>query len=364
MLDSLGIQIIYFGCGLCLLQALERVLESGKPASPQVLFYLFNATLIFGTAQIARGTELVHPLSLFLFFSSLLIIGPLNLFYYHSLLYPARPMPYRVWLHIIPFLACLATEIAFQAQPEPFKRDIHAFIFAGSLHPARLAFLFVFSTHPLLYMLYVIKVFQIDLGFRRTRREFRFIGLIAMLVLVVIAMFLASFIADVPGLFLGGSVVNVFIHICLFLGMRMYPQFFAALKSEIRKKRYEKTMLRGIDTDAVRERLTELMTDERVYRDGEMTLAGLARRLSLTPHQLSEFLNEQMGEGFRDYVSRHRIEEARRILRETPRANIMAVCFRVGFNSKSSFNTAFRKFTGLTPSEYKNRGHDRPGPAA
>jgi AraC-like DNA-binding protein len=123
-------------------------------------------------------------------------------------------------------------------------------------------------------------------------------------------------------------------------------------------------MLRGIDTDAVRERLTELMTDERVYRDGEMTLAGLARRLSLTPHQLSEFLNEQMGEGFRDYVSRHRIEEASRILRETPRANIMAVCFRVGFNSKSSFNTAFRKFTGLTPSEYKNRGHGRPGPTA
>lgn len=355
MHETLAIQIIYFGCGLCLLQALERIIVTKKILSVPFFFHFFNFIMILDMAFIARGIQFVQPLAIFLFYSTLLVIGPLNLFYYHSLLYPARPLPYRKWLHLVPSMACVAAEIIFHLRPLPFRLEINRLIFSGPLNPVRGIVLFLLAGHTMAYFLYIVKIYQFDLGFRRTQKEFRFISLIAVLVLVVVAMIVASSITGITGLFLGGSVLTVISQICLFMGMWTNPQFFTSLKMEIRKKRYERSMLVGIDTDVVRRRITELMKEERIYRDSEITLSTLAKRLSLSAHQLSEFLNEQMGMGYRDYLSRYRIEEARQILMQNRRANIMAVCFRVGFNSKSSFNTAFKKITGLTPKEFRNQ---------
>jgi len=62
-----------------------------------------------------------------------------------------------------------------------------------------------------------------------------------------------------------------------------------------------------------------------------------------------------MNTSFWDYVNRFRVEEARDLLENNPDVSIISVCFKVGFNSKSSFNTAFKKMTGMTPTEYRSR---------
>ncbi|WP_408641487.1 helix-turn-helix domain-containing protein [Spirosoma telluris] len=64
-----------------------------------------------------------------------------------------------------------------------------------------------------------------------------------------------------------------------------------------------------------------------------------------------------MGQHFFDYINRHRIEEAKRLFRQSTDAKltVLEVLYQVGFNSKSSFNTLFRKYTGQTPTDYKNQ---------
>ena len=72
-------------------------------------------------------------------------------------------------------------------------------------------------------------------------------------------------------------------------------------------------------------------------------------------HALSQLINEELGQNFFDYINSFRIQEFERRLVDPRNAHvsILGIAMDVGFNSKSSFNTAFRKFKGMTPSEYR-----------
>lgn len=352
-LIGIGIGITYFGFGLCLLQALERILESRRWAVPRVFFYIFNSIIILGTGLIADGVPLREPAALILFPSSLVIIGPLNLFYYHSLLYPARPIPYRTWLHKVPFLFSLAAEIWFQGQTLSFRREFLAAFFRDPAGHGMFWPLTLMALHVLVYMIYIAKVFLMDLGFRSSRREFRFIGSIGVSVLFVIALLYTGVVRSSPLLFIAGGVLNVMIHVYIYLGTRLFPQFFSSLKITLEKKGYERSMLSGLNKELIGRKLMKLMEEDRLFLDCDISLASVALELSLTPHQLSELLNGHLKTGFNDFINRYRVEEARRLLREGHEANITSICYRVGFNSKSTFNAAFKRITGCTPRDYR-----------
>ena len=74
----------------------------------------------------------------------------------------------------------------------------------------------------------------------------------------------------------------------------------------------------------------------------------------MTPHQLSQFLNEQMKANFRNYVNGYRVREARRLLAHNGKTSISSICYEVGFNSKSTFYTVFKEVTGKTPREIRD----------
>lgn len=356
MLVLIGIEITFFGVGLCILQAAEMALELRKRMIPGVLFYLFNGIIMFGVAMTGRGVPQHHPAAIFLFLTSLFMIGPLNLFYYHTLLYHDTPLPYRSWAHLVPAMVSFILEIIFQLQPAAIKIEI---ISAFFMDPARnlLAIpLAAASFHVFIYVIIIMKTVISDINISESRKEFRFFLYVALGIIMVIVFFLGGFMTGSMAVFICGSVINVIIHISLYIVTRTYPQFFSAWKKEIKKKRYEKSMLGGIDTNNIRDRLDELMREEGLYRDSEISLASLSERLSLTPHQLSRLLNERMNTGFWDFVNRYRVEEAMALLRDNPGVSIISICFRVGFNSKSSFNAAFKKMTGVIPREYKSGG--------
>jgi AraC-like DNA-binding protein len=75
----------------------------------------------------------------------------------------------------------------------------------------------------------------------------------------------------------------------------------------------------------------------------------------VTPHQLSEILNERLNMNFSSYLNGFRVREAERLLVKRGDRSIIEIAFEVGFNSKASFNNHFLKQTGLTPSEYRKR---------
>jgi AraC-like DNA-binding protein len=101
--------------------------------------------------------------------------------------------------------------------------------------------------------------------------------------------------------------------------------------------------------------LEHTMVQERAFLDPALDVAGLATRLGITAHQLSQLLNRELGVTFTDYVNGERVREARRILDDPGRRDltILAVALDVGFRSKNTFTNAFKKHAGTTPSVYR-----------
>lgn len=102
--------------------------------------------------------------------------------------------------------------------------------------------------------------------------------------------------------------------------------------------------------------LEKLIIDEKVYLENELSLAQLSEKLNIQPYQTSELISRQYQESFFDLINRHRVEEVKKRLHDPAfsHLSILGVALDCGFNSKSSFNTAFKKFTGQTPSQYRS----------
>jgi AraC-like DNA-binding protein len=122
-------------------------------------------------------------------------------------------------------------------------------------------------------------------------------------------------------------------------------------------RKYERSGLDDQQAIVYLTQLTKLMEEEKLYQNGELTLTELASRLAISPHHLSQLLNEKKGQSFYDYVNAYRVEEVKANLMDSRKRHLslLAIALEAGFNSKTAFNTVFKKSTGLSPSEYRNQ---------
>ncbi len=143
--------------------------------------------------------------------------------------------------------------------------------------------------------------------------------------------------------------------IYVYLITQRQPDYYRLLRSETRKAHYEKSRISGLDVDLICTRLTELMRDEKVFADEELSLRDLAGELAISPHQLSEILNEKIKKNFNTFVNEYRIDEAKKMLIDEPRRSILSIGIAVGFNSNTTFCTVFSKIEGISPSQYRKQ---------
>lgn len=110
------------------------------------------------------------------------------------------------------------------------------------------------------------------------------------------------------------------------------------------------------EAEAQLRRLREYMEQAEPYLDPDLTIQDLATRLRLPVRELSVLINHHLGQHFFDFVNEYRITKAMRLLKDAtpPQATVLEILYAVGFNSKSSFNTSFKKRTGLTPTQYRS----------
>ncbi len=103
-----------------------------------------------------------------------------------------------------------------------------------------------------------------------------------------------------------------------------------------------------------RDKLLTYVTAERPYLDPDLSLADLARRLRTTPVLLSQVVNTGVGKNFNDFINEYRVEEFKQQARNPANAHLslLGIALDCGFNSKATFNRAFRKFTGTSPGEF------------
>ncbi|MFK7953831.1 MAG: helix-turn-helix domain-containing protein [Ekhidna sp.] len=100
------------------------------------------------------------------------------------------------------------------------------------------------------------------------------------------------------------------------------------------------------------QRLSKYMQMHQPYLEESLTLQSLADKIGLPEKQLSFLINKVLDQHFFDFINNYRIEEAKSLLQQGD-LNIQQIMFKVGFNSKSSFNTSFKKYTSSTPSKYR-----------
>ena len=120
-------------------------------------------------------------------------------------------------------------------------------------------------------------------------------------------------------------------------------------------RRYAKSGLSEEAMSSLLSALKSAMDDEKIYLDPELSLPRLAEELDCSVNHLSQAINAGHSMSFFDYINRYRVAEAARMLRqkECQFPAILDVALSVGFNSTSTFYTAFKKATGQTPAKYR-----------
>jgi len=122
-----------------------------------------------------------------------------------------------------------------------------------------------------------------------------------------------------------------------------------------KKHRYiDKKMHDSQASDLIKQ-LGIIMAREEIYKNPNLKSSDVAKELDLSIHQFSQLLNDNLGKSFPVFINEYRITEAKNILLSNDQLTLEAIGYECGFNSKSTFYTAFKKIVGTTPAKFKKQ---------
>lgn len=150
------------------------------------------------------------------------------------------------------------------------------------------------------------------------------------------------------------SNLNVLDHDTLDRDMKDYDLVNENLSE--RGAKYIKSGLSDQVAEDVAEKLNSYMDEEKPYLEEELTIELLSQRLAIPRHYLTQVINERFNKNFFNFINEYRVLAVKDKIaqKESDRYTILALAFDCGFNSKTTFNAAFKKIAGMTPSQYKN----------
>ncbi len=124
-------------------------------------------------------------------------------------------------------------------------------------------------------------------------------------------------------------------------------------------KKYRYSPLSKKDKAKFKEKLLKHMDEEKLYLDSNLNLEILAQKLSTSTNHLSQIINEMFNQNFYDFVNQYRVKECINRLKDKNNSGktLLHIAFECGFNTKATFNSAFKKFTRLTPKEFRKNNH-------
>lgn len=137
----------------------------------------------------------------------------------------------------------------------------------------------------------------------------------------------------------------------------MYAHVFNGLSIDklIPFMKYEKTGLSEDFSQELKRKLQEIMQEQKPYLDPDVRLDTLAAMLDISRHHASQIINQHFSAHFYDFINKYRIRDAEQLLRDPNSSlSITDVAYQTGFNNRISFYKAFKKYLGMTPSEYRD----------
>ena len=280
--------------------------------------------------------------------------------------------------HFIPFVIYLIYFQLYFLQPWPGKYNS-----------------FVWSYHPELEFINYNHPFSSDpLRIRNFINEITFIQLI-IYALVTLKIVIGEFKASNLGFWKNGGtrlnhlkwliifnfgIISIFVFVkIIFIGRDLGDNYIAAgvtlviytisfsmakrsmyfrdlmPNEEENKLKYQKSSLSDEYKKEILQKIEELFKKEKYYLNSLISLPSLSKRIGEAQHHVSQVINELLDVSFFEMIARYRIEEAMRLLTlsENDSFTIEELAEKVGYNSKSAFNKAFKKYSGKTPGQYR-----------
>lgn len=265
---------------------------------------------------------------------------------------------YDNWIHLLPFAVFFGLFVALMLFRGLLSAGVGNFLDSLLFNPwLKTVFLLV----------YTIKSYRLIKGSKKffdgVQQNWNYLMLM-FFALLVVSLACVSFFAQEYNAVSAGrifyavlfSLFSFFIGLSLFL----YPELFAELKlSEVNseddtgKLKYQNSGLTEALLLSLKDQLVKVVESEELYLDAELSLIQLADKLNSDRYSISQVINQAFGKNFYEFINDYRIEEAKKILEEEAgQVKIVDVAFKSGFSNRVSFNKAFKKRTGMTPTEY------------
>jgi AraC-like DNA-binding protein len=317
------------------------VYPKGNPLSNRLLSgLLIILSFRVGKSVFLEFTDNIDIKIIFVGLSAIMAIGPLYYLFALSCTQKLFRLKGKHLIHFIPVV--IGGAIGFQFE-EHHTETLPLFLFAA-------IFLFYYL-HFLVYLL---------LSYRHVLQERKaglnsdvfsllrlfFYGLLAIWVVYVLNLFdeVVPYIVG-PILY---SIVAYFVSFIVF--RRGYIQ-------KIDQAKYKTTPVTDEQRHQIFTKAQQLIVEEKQFQNPNLTLKSLSEALHQSPQIVSQVINLESGKNFNNFINTYRIEAAQRLLQldQFKNQTIAAIAYEVGFNSISSFNTAFKKQTGETPMAYRSK---------
>ena len=293
-----------------------------------------------------------------------LLIFPFYYLYTKSLIYDTNNILRKEWYHFVPIFF--------------YKLMYIYLLFSNNESFESISIIFLNWIFPFQAILYLFLIIRLLTFYSKKIREFysetehirlTWLKTITYIIIFTLLIYFTEFIlvengANYSGLFDISSFFAVFnIYAIGYFGLFKSPMFKQAnvVKSlekilPLENKKYEKS---GLSDEKAASHLTdlrELMASEKPFCNPSITLSDLSDLLNISARNLSEILNTKCKQNFFDFINSYHVEEVKQLLIDPKNKpfTILAISFDAGFNSKTSFNTIFKKYTGQTPSSYRN----------
>ena len=148
--------------------------------------------------------------------------------------------------------------------------------------------------------------------------------------------------------------------VILFLIFRRFPPRTIAGRQkatgrqemDTEKKKYAHSGISQALAGDLKDKVLQLMEDEKVYLDADLKLKDLADRLGLSVPNTSQLINQNLHKDFNTFINEYRIKAAIGLLENNATLSLRNVAYETGFNNNVTFYKAFKKFKGTSPSEY------------
>ncbi|MEM7371892.1 MAG: helix-turn-helix domain-containing protein [Bacteroidota bacterium] len=362
--------LILFVLGMLSLFLITHPRGNRKSNTLLGILLLSWSLMLLDSLAIISGWTVSHTRLAFWTNQLFLVIGPLLYLYTRSVLHPHfRLRAVDLW-HLLPFVLILgATQIGWQSLPADIR--LEAVKTAYTMREDWLGGLILIIQAQFGIYLWLafreLKRYSLQLKNNYSRGDqinlpwLRFF-LWGILIVVGIGALqnLMRFLTDSNQGYEWSILISGFALLTFFVWFTLkalrQPEIFSGLPpltpppSERSMTEAEQASLR-----ALADRLQSYMQEHQAFLQPDLSLKALAVQLSVSPRDLSQAINRILGQSFFDYINQHRITLAQQKIAkaEDPKITVLEIMYEVGFQSKSSFNTAFKKFTGMTPTQWK-----------